>query len=282
MSAKKDKTGFTLLELIVTITLLIVMVLMLSNLFSLLTDTINRGRTQARKDETARMLLDVIEQDISQAVIRTNMAFRIHQVAGNEALYFISTAVRRKRENLPRDTGPMRLRTARTLSTGQGLVPEFNQRIIIESAIGSGNPDSSELNSLLRLSDIYHSSNNPTANDFISIHHSLRMGKGVFDYTTPLSDLSGTQHSIMPTFLSLTINHDLDSNFNSNRPADPMDLPRTIDVTLGLISAKDMAQAMRLYNAQGPTAGNDHLNRKEQIYTRRVFMRNRGPHLIHF
>ena len=282
MSAKNRKNGFTLLELIVAVTLLLMMVLMLSYLSTLVTNTITRGRTQARQDETARMLLDVIEQDLSQALIRTHVAFRIHQVAGNEALYFISTAVRRKRENLPRDMGPMRLRTAQSLTTDQGLIPGFNRRIIIESAIGSGNPDSSELDDLLRLSDIYHSTNKPTANDFIALQQARRMGKGIFDYTSPLSDMSGTQHHVMPTFLTLTINGNRDSNLNSNRPADPEDLPRYVDVTIGLVSAMDMAQAMRLYSAQGPMAGKDYLNQQERIYSRRIFMRNRGTELIRF
>ena len=108
------------------------------------------------------------------------------------------------------------------------------------------------------------------------------MGKGIFDYTSPLSDMSGTQHHVMPTFLILTINGNRDSNLNSNRPADPEDLPRYVDVTIGLVSAMDMAQAMRLYSAQGPMAGKDYLNQQERIYSRRIFMRNRGTELIRF
>jgi prepilin-type N-terminal cleavage/methylation domain-containing protein len=73
------KAGFTLLEIIVSISILALMALMISRIFNDSTRAVEQGKGQSLIDGTARLLLDYIEQDVSQALIRTNVAFRVQR-----------------------------------------------------------------------------------------------------------------------------------------------------------------------------------------------------------
>jgi hypothetical protein len=266
----------------VSITILALIALMISRIFSETTRAVERGNDRVLLDETARVLLDVIEQDLSQALIRTNVAFRVHAVNGTDALYFVSPGARRKLESLPRDTAPMRLRTKQRISSDNGLISTLHLRVITEQANGSSDPDSAEYANLLRLSDYYYTDSSQPSADFNSVHGGEAMGKREIEYTAPLEGTSGTENHAMVSFMSITINNNPDSNRNHEQPADVNDLPRFVDVTLGLVSSTDMAQAMRLYTAQGQDNAWDHLDKHEQIYTRRIFMRNTGADHLSF
>ena len=270
MARARNNSGFTLLEIVVSITILALIALMISRIFSTSTQAVERGKNQALLDETARMLLDVIEQDVSQALIRTNIAFRVHQVTGGDALYFVSTGVRRKTETLLRDTAPMRLKVQQKSSTDSGLVPALNRRVIAESALGTEDT----IRQLIASSDYYLMNTTRTVDDFSPVHGGKEMGKGESEYTSPLETTSGTANHAMLTFVEFLINGDPASNLGSNTPPDKNDMPCFVDVALGLASAIDMQQAMHLYNAQDSSKADEYIENHERIYTRRIFMRN--------
>jgi prepilin-type N-terminal cleavage/methylation domain-containing protein len=67
--------GFTLIELLVAMSLLMVIVLMLSNLFQQSTRSWGIGLRQAEIGLQARAAINLIEQDLSQAVASSNYFF---------------------------------------------------------------------------------------------------------------------------------------------------------------------------------------------------------------
>jgi prepilin-type N-terminal cleavage/methylation domain-containing protein len=274
MARTRNNQGFTLLEIVISITILALMALMISRIFSTSTQAVDRGKGQALLDETARLLLDVIEQDISQALIRTNVAFRVHSVVEGDALYFISTGVRRRQEGLPRDTGPMRLRTSYKRTTGTDL----NRYVIAESVTGSTENDTDGNERLIYQSDYYYpASPNPApCSDFISIQGGEWKDAGISAYTEFIEGTGGVHDHASITFLDFVINGDANSNFTADAPPDPDDMPRFVDVALGLVTSKEMEQAIRIDTAQGDAEANDFLHNKERVYTRRIFMRNKG------
>ncbi len=265
----KSKAGFTLLEILVSITILVLMALMMSRIFSESTRAVERGKGMALLDETARMVLDYIEQDVSQALVRTNVAFRIQSLIDpNDSIYFISTGMRRQLETIPRDTAPMRIQTGQA-----SISSSWNRHMEIQS------PDDSASNvaNLLGHSDYYFTNPNQSASDFFQIHNpTLEMAQQnpTPTYTQPLGqELAG--HAVL-TFMEFTANADVNSNnTNPNGQPDPADMPRFIDVTIGLVSSVDLQMAIRRNSLQ-------HMENTEWIYTRRIYMRNQGTDQLTF
>jgi prepilin-type N-terminal cleavage/methylation domain-containing protein len=266
------KRGFTLLEIMVSITILALMALMISRIFSETTRAVGRGKNQALLDATARQLLDVLEQDISQAVIRTNLAFRVHAIDNTDALYFVSTAVRRNNETLPRDTGPVQLRI---LSRNE-QAPDLHLSVLSKQADASSIINAKELSNLLRLSDCYYTLPVQTAGDFEPIHGTRTMEQREIEYTTPAEENRETENHAVISFMDITINHNPESNRNSDLPVDIRDVPRFADVAIGLVASTDMEKAIQLHTAQGQDKAWDYLEQHEHIYTRRIYMRNTG------
>ncbi|MCF7818823.1 MAG: prepilin-type N-terminal cleavage/methylation domain-containing protein [Kiritimatiellales bacterium] len=268
MNRRESKQGFTLLEVLVAITILALMALMLSRIFSESTRAVERGKDQALLDETARLLLDYFEQDVSQALIRTNVAFRVHLLDGNDALYFISTAVRRQLETIPRDTAPMRWQATRSA--------DWNWSVSIWSPDNaSGTKDSTRQN-LIFDSDYYFTDPTDRSADFIPVHDGPAMVTFPGEYTQPLSGTSGMESHAVLAFMDIAINGDRNSNNSTDGQPTPDDMPRFVDVAIGLVSSKDMEQAMRLSNAGEQSRAENHIENNERIYTRRIFMRNIG------
>jgi predicted pyridoxine 5'-phosphate oxidase superfamily flavin-nucleotide-binding protein len=102
------------------------------------------------------------------------------------------------------------------------------------------------------------------------------------EYTQPLSGTSGTESHAALTFLDITINGDRNSNSGINGQPNPADMPRFVDVAIGLIASTDLEQAMRLRNAGNQDRGETHIHNNERIYTRRIFMRNQGADQLTF
>lgn len=277
MRSSFQKRGFTLLELMVSIAILAGIALMLSRIFTESTRAIERGKDQVLLDETARVLLDVVERDISQALIRTNVAFRVHTIADSDALYFISTGVRHTTETIPRDTAPMQLYTSRTAGNSTSLVLDLNRYLILKSASGTEDPDD-----VSNSSDYYHSNKNDLRNDFEPVIRRGEMPKARDLFTTALSGISGNENHAALTFINVVINADRASNFNKDQTPEIDDMPRFVDVKIGLISATQLQQAMRLHSAQGNDRATEHIARCEKIYARRIFMRNTGIHPLLF
>lgn len=261
----KSRGGFTLFELVVSIAILALMAVMISRIFSESTRAIQQGNDQAMLDETARLLLDYLEQDISQSLIRTNVAFRVHPMNGNDALYFISTGMRRQLETIRRDTAPMRIQVMEGLEH-----PDWIKYLAIQSPYGAAE----DFEELAGHSDYYFPSNLPVA-DFMSTHDPLQQMQlhgSPPEYTQPLGQGLGN-HAVL-TFLDIKVNGTDNSNYvaaedGTSPPPEIADMPRFVDVAIGLVAANELETAMRLNDPS-------HIANREQIYTRRIFMRNRG------
>ncbi len=266
------KEGFTLLELLLAVAILAMIALMMARIFAASSEAVERGKRNAMLDEAARLLLDTIERDVGQAVLRTNIPLRVHSVAGFDALYFVSPGVRRATETMPRDTAPMRIRLANTASALNGLVPDWNWHLVVESAIGTTNT----LDKLIRSSDYYATNAAQAVADFMPARGGAAMGRSEAEYTLPLETLQGTENHVMPTFVDFNINGDPDSNVSASAMPEVRDLPRFVDVVLGLAASSDIAQAMRLHAAQGAEAAEAYLQKHERIYARRIPIRNTG------
>ena len=256
---RSKQQGFTLLELIVSISILALMALLISRIFTESSRAVDQGRGQALLDETARLMLDSMETDISQALIRTNVPFRVSTVSIGDALYCISTAVRRGNETNPRDTAPVRFRSIRTAE----LVQSLNRRAAFEFASGATQSDSDKSRrALIRQSNVYRAK-------------SINLG-GTRDYNERLTETDGISDHAALTSMTFHINGDLDSNrtITETLPTQT-DMPRFVDVIIGLVTADEMRQAMRIHSSNS-TKATDYLDRRERIYTRRIFMPNTG------
>lgn len=250
--------GFTLLELVVSITILTLIALMISRIFSDSSRAVRQGRTQAMLDESARLILDAMATDISQALIRTNIPFRVSTVSVGDSLYCVSTAIRRGQDDNPRDTAPVQFRSIQT----QELEWSLNRRATFKYADGAASHTDTGRRELIKQSNTYRAPS-------IAVD-------GTRDFTEKLKDLSGITEQAMLSFLDFRINGDFDSNRSATALPQVADRPRYVDVILGLTSAADLRQAMRLYSAQGADAASDFLEPREQIYTRRIFLPNAG------
>jgi len=259
MSTPKNRSGFTLLEIVISITLLALMALMLARIFTESTRAVSQGRERALLDETARFVLNNLEQDISQALIRTNVAFWVARGSAGEELYCISPGIRRRTETYPRDFAPIQFRTVRSTLALSAL----NDRIVFEHASAATATHKTGLKKLIGYSNFYQP-------------RDLLQSAGQVNYTERLESDSGVLNQASLTFLDFSINGDPDSNYGSNRLPDPTDPPRFVDVRIGLVASKEMQQAMRLYTAQGDTVAADYLSKREQVYALRIFMPNTG------
>ncbi|MDF7809171.1 type II secretion system protein [Pontiellaceae bacterium B12219] len=276
MKRRTNQSGFTLLEIMVSISILALMALMISRIFTESTKAVEQGRDQALLDETARLILDDFATDISQAIVRTNIPFRVHTVSVGDALYCISTGVRRKTSTNPRDAAPMRFRSIQRIIPDNNLVPILNRRAAIESASGG-----TVTTTLMRQSD-YVTDQSIDNGDFKTMKNNLLINDGEWFYTDALEETDGTIEQACLTFLDFNIN----GSYNSNRSADELpsinDLPRFVDLVVGLSTAKDMRMAMRLYAAQGENIALDYLAKHELIYSRRIYLTNRGINRLEF
>jgi len=74
-SAVSSRAAFTLIELLVAMSLLMVIVLMLANLFQQSTRAWDAGLRQAEVGLEARAAINIIQKDLSRAVCATNVTF---------------------------------------------------------------------------------------------------------------------------------------------------------------------------------------------------------------
>jgi prepilin-type N-terminal cleavage/methylation domain-containing protein len=269
MVGTKNKCGFTLLEIVVSITIMALMALMISYVFSASNRAVDQGKDQSMLDETARLLLDYIEQDISQALIRTNVAFRVETDGSNNALYFVSTGVRRQLERIRRDTAPMRLQAT--------PVSDWNLQLSIDS------PDSgasaATIDDLVRHSDYYYTPSSPAAADFQPVHlQQEEMDHAPVDYTKELQN-SISDHAML-TSLTIVVNGNPDwGTGNTDGPPNPADMPRFVDIAIGLTPSAMIKRATSLANDQRAL---ELVAKGERVYTRRIFMRNTGTGALNF
>lgn len=246
--------GFTLLELMVSLVILTLVVLMISRIFTTSTSAVSRGSDDALLDEAARFVLDNLQTDISQALIRTNAPFRVDSVSVGDALYFISTATRRETLGMPRDLAPVQIRSKQRLD----LVAALNRRVIFEYIGNSQANTQTARKNLIRQSGYYDGAK-----------PSFGPNR---EYTEELEDADGLTAQAVLTFMNFRING---KEVNGS-------LPRFVDVIIGLSSAGDMRQAMRIYKTRGNDEAEEFLARHERVYTRRIYIPNLGTSLLEF
>lgn len=264
MKKRRYQKGFTLLEVVVSITILALLVLMISRIFITSSDAVRRGSSDALLDEAARFVLDNLQTDISQALVRTNVPFRVDDVSVGDALYCISTAIRRPTERNPRDTAPIQVRSKKSIY----LVSDLNRRVVFEyEAIISIDSDKARQKLIIQ-SNYYHEDKSKITD------------KGKKEYTEALPNSERLTNQAVLTFLKFRIN----GKSTSNRSGLPQlnDLPRFVDVIIGLAAANDMRQAMRLYESQSETEAVDYLSNHERVYTRRIHFPNVGINRLTF
>lgn len=263
---KKRREGFTLLEIVVSITLLALIALMLSRVFNESSKTIGRGRGGALLDESARMLFEYMEQDISQALIRTNVAFRIHPETRNGSLSFVSPAARKLHAEIGRDTAPMRIES---MAAQTNNLAQFNRSFSEEAPDSSSVDTPATIRNLMAHSDYYFSEDRSSIPDFTPSADTYSA-----TYIQSLSDHL-EDHAVL-TFIEFRINAESDSAAGTpESPPNMNNMPRFIDISIGLISARDLQTAQRK-NDPG------HVEKHERLYARRIMLVNRAPEMISF
>ncbi len=255
MRPQTSKRGFTLLEVMVSIALLALIALMVSRIFISSSSAIQRGNNDVLLDEAARYVLDNMQTDICQALIRTNVPFRVERVSVGDALYFASTAIRRPTLGNPRDIAPVMIRSMYSTD----LVSALNRRVVLEYKSNVQNNSNRARKNLAAQSDFYRTGRVSLSSDQY--------------YSEPLKDLQGLTAQAVLTFMEFRINGVRETTLDLPQPDN---MPRFVDVVIGFASANDMRQAMRIYDSQSQSAAEDYLANHERVYSRRVFMPNTG------
>jgi prepilin-type N-terminal cleavage/methylation domain-containing protein len=256
---RKRKCGFTLLEIVVSIGILSLLALMLTRVFNESSRAVGQGREQSLLDATARMVLDALERDIGQALIRTNVAFR----TTGDSLYFVSPAAQFQWEGIFRDTAPMKWKTA-----GSSL---SNQSVSVELPHAAVENMQNRLADLIQHSDYYSTDSGQQSNDFMPIHHRGTAPQTRETEYIPSAGSASAQQTAL-TFLNFAINGDASWTGLHAGSGGTAERPRFVDVTIGLVDAATFQLALQMNTAQGDA----HIEKNERIYTRRILLRNTG------
>ncbi len=95
---RKSSPGFTMVELLVSIAVLVLLVLLISQLFNSATATATLSRTQIDADEAARLVFDRMGGDFAAMVRRTDVNYIFYKngnsatSGSNDAMFFYSEA----------------------------------------------------------------------------------------------------------------------------------------------------------------------------------------------
>lgn len=270
MSRPSSKSGFTLLEIMLSITLLALMAVMILQVFSAGSRAVRLGKNQTLLDEAARNLLDVLERDITQALIRTNVPFRVETIESDpfNSLYWVTAGVRRNLQTIPRDFAPMRIQVSKTA--------EWNQSLVLDRPNWSAGSGASHRSRLAAQSDYYFSPTNTAAADFTGVERGNSMYTTTRTYTDAL-DAFSTQYAMLTTF-RIIVNGEpaWDGNAGAAGTPDPDNMPAFADLRIGLTPSTIVRRARRLAEAGQTETGRDLIIQNEQLYTRRVLMPNTG------
>lgn len=263
---KQNRNGFTLLEIVVSITLLALIALMLARVFNESSKTIGRGQQDSLLDDSARMVLDYLENDISQAIIRTNVAFRVYTSPQNATLYCISPAARKLHDGLGRDTAQIRYSSA---PAETGNLTDSNRSLIQEAPDNATGGSPSSRIALMNHSDYsFNGSNLPVE------FGTSPSGIARISYIRSMED-SLKEHAVL-TFMDIAVNGNLNWKYsNTDTPPNPIDMPRFVDISIGLISSKEMNIAQLKNDGQ-------YVRNHEQVYFRRIHLHNRAPETLSF
>jgi len=92
---KKDSAAFTLLELLVAMGILVIIVLIVARIFAQASATWSTGVRLSEVNMTGRAVVDFVAQDLSQAVMSTNLGYTFSPIsgsAGSASFYIIGDA----------------------------------------------------------------------------------------------------------------------------------------------------------------------------------------------
>lgn len=92
MTSRKENSGFTLVELLVSTAVLSILILLISQLFSSATATANASRRHLDADEAARMVFDRMSSDLGGIARRSDVNYIFCKQAGNDSMFFYSEA----------------------------------------------------------------------------------------------------------------------------------------------------------------------------------------------
>jgi len=307
------KRGFTLLEVMVAVAILALITLMLERVFSTAITAIRRGTDRILLDKTARIILDHFEEDISQALVRTNVAFRTYdfnEANENSTLYFITAS----RGNVYRTFQPIRFRISQDSvpANRNDLFQDWNVFFRKDMPSGLGG-STNQVDNVIRICDIYYDRAERIRRDFDTIHplsnnrfkggwnistqskyYTASVGKEKRPYGSVKHLQTGVRSTACLSFVFFAINGDPDGNrsngssFKGSHPGRAPfgiyrntvelteNMPKFVDITLGLIASRDLEMAMRIRAGGNLERAKEYIDDHEKIYTRRVYIRNRG------
>lgn len=263
---KNVKSGFSLLEIMVSIALLSTIIILLGRTVIGTVETTQRISDQNRMDETARLILDRIAADLESALIHTNTPFFVEEKDGFQSLYFISYGSRKWVGNMQRDAVPIRYQ-----HTASGaLRVDFPYRI-------TGNSSPANISRLILASDYNHPSSPFMAattgysieTDSVYLSQPPSIEQDQNNLWIRLED--GVRNTPCLTRLRFSINgiHAL------GRTPDP----RFIDVEIGLLPETKLLHIRRLQNAGNTLHAANYQAMHEQSYFRRIPLNNREQNL---
>jgi len=85
-----SRSGFTLIEMLVSVTLVLLMMVMFGEVFQLATGSVNRQRVIADNDQNARTIVTVIRGDLDKRTTRTVVPFYPNETSATSATPFSS------------------------------------------------------------------------------------------------------------------------------------------------------------------------------------------------
>lgn len=286
MNSKQQ--GFSLLEVMVSVAILSIIVLMLGNIFTGTTKAVHTGTDRVMLDRSATLILEAFETRLSTAAVRTNLAFLVRQGDGgqNEFLYYNSAHRKAVRSIAPQRFQPVQR------SAPDWLGSETSENRILKAVYaktGGGGSSSPKMAKTKSISAIYYKDGNPKP-EFASYSPNENMETNSLTYTFPLPIHldSGAKSVACLSFIHFAINGDSSGNQTSNQdaalPAGILsngDMPRFVDITIGLISSQNLEMALRIGRTD-QARSRQYIDNHLRIYTRRAHIRNRGADQLEF
>ena len=239
------RSGFTLVEILAAMAVLVVLVLLMAHILSDSTGAMNRGNRRMEMSASGRAVLDLVARDLSQALTSSNAVFKIvsggnhlfganaYDIASDE-IYFVSPGGSVP-EN-PRSARPMAYFVDVMLKRQSSMVKENNLYSLVRYASTNALEQGAWWTNAIP-------QNLPTVADYIVAFNALA------------ADESGNSENY-------------DSTFNTNR------LPLWVDLSLELMAADDARQVATMWDINKDVA-RDMIDRYTRRYTTRVYFPNR-------
>jgi prepilin-type N-terminal cleavage/methylation domain-containing protein len=246
MNIRRPKQGFTLLELVTAMTLLLALILLTTRLFHQSTSIIEREERALLLDSAARQLLDQLEETISQSLIRSNVLFSVTQNrhGTNDTLYLISPAIRVANAGYKRDMAPLLI---------EPIPGAFESRLLLRHPTGTGKGAKNELKNSIFYSAYYNNTQPLSLNS--SQSWSAHLSEKQTDDTEAIEIVA----------LQFTHPHNIHP-------------PPYIDLYLQLMDTRSLKRRAQ-WNLSDERY-QKRISQNSKIYTRRIWMRNVGTETL--